>query len=159
MADRLSPSPGLAVNGESAPKLELPNKAERVAKKRGREANPPGPLRRLTLDERAKALKEKKTPKHRLMLHLTDSDYDTFLTICERQVEEPASMGLRLLRSGMKRYGGVRPPDPEEAAIGDELPLAFDQFGAEYRERVREEQGPEAEQMKALVRGLGIQTT
>ena len=155
MAEKVPPSPGLALDGQAAPTIVEPPKKLRPFKKKATPSVAPA-TRTLTLRERAEALKKRKKPKFRHLIHLTEDEEDSFIGLCEKRIVDPAMLATVLFRSGLRQALGQ--PE-EEPRLGELAPVAFDAFGAAFRQSQRQTETDELAAKKALVKHLGVQTT
>ena len=161
MAEKVPPSPGLALDGQAAPTIVEPAKKLTLYKK------PAVATRVMSLKERAEALKKRKKPKFRHMVHLTEDEEDQFISLCEKRIVDPAVLATNLFRDGLRNALGkpklanglLDEEGIDVGSVGEQVPVAFDRFGEAYRLSQRQAESDELAAKKALVKQLGVQTT
>ena len=147
------PSPGLATVG--APKR----------KPRTPPANPKE--HRAALLARKKSLEARKKPQFRLSIYVDEREFEQTIELAERENLTVNVMAQSLFRAALRRAldlpkGAIdryRNGTTSDEPVTEVIPEMVTGFGKAYREAVATSQDDDAEQMKRLVRELGVQTT
>lgn len=148
------PSPGLATVG---------------APKRKRVAPVGNPKEhRAALLARKKSLEARKKPQFRLSIYVDEREFEQTIELAERENLTVNVMAQQLFRGGLRRAldlpkGAIdrytNGTGGEPSTVSETVPEAFTGFGKAYRESVASSQDDDSEQMKRLVKELGVQTT
>lgn len=158
MSDVVAPSPGLATTGNIVEPKKRKHRAVKPSTIAARQA-----LKEKTLAERAKALKERKTPTYRLILKVDEETYAAVVALGERASLVVEDAAIRALREGLRKYEELAiNPMPFTSTEFHTIPLgdigivSFEDNPNPYR--TQQQVDEEMEARKRLVKSIGLQT-
>ena len=155
MSESLDPSPGLAL-GEATPPVKEKRRPG-APRTRERSVKLATTINKMSLADRAAALKKRKKPAYRLFLKLDEETYGRVIDLAERVSCKLEDAAVRCLQDGLRRYDGLGYEDELATVLptpGERVAGLFD-VGPGERTAVNDNPGG----MKALMRQIGVQTT
>ena len=160
MSDVVAPSPGLATAGNIVEPKKRKHRAVKPSTIKAREA-----LRQKTLAERARALKERKTPTYRLLLRVDEETYAAVVALGERASLVVEDAAIRALREGLMRYenltlrsGWASNGEVHEIPPGETILLGAFSGETQNPYRTQQQVDEDLDAKKRLVKAIGIQT-